>query len=69
MRAGLAVQVARPLTQVDAALGRIRNVLLAVVLAGIGLATVLGLAVARDRARAGAPADGRRPSTSPRPAT
>ena len=47
MLPGLAVQVARPLTQVDAALGRIRNVLLAVVLAGMGLASAFGLAVAR----------------------
>jgi two-component system sensor histidine kinase MprB len=47
MLPGLAVQVARPLTQVDAALARIRNVLLAVVLAGIGLASAFGLIVAR----------------------
>ena len=43
----LAVQVARPLTNVDRALGRIRNVLLAVVLGGIGLGSVFGLVAAR----------------------
>src|SRR5215208_2735196 len=44
---GIAVQVARSLAEVDATLHRVRNLLLAVVLAGIGLATGLGLLVAR----------------------
>jgi two-component system sensor histidine kinase MprB len=44
---GLAVQVARPLTDVDNALSRIRKVLAGVALGGIALAALLGLAVAR----------------------
>jgi len=44
---GYALQVARSLEEVDRALGRISRYLLAVALAGIGLATALGLLVAR----------------------
>jgi two-component system, OmpR family, sensor histidine kinase MprB len=44
---GLAVQFALPLTGVDDTLARIRKILLAVVLAGIGLAVAFGLLVAR----------------------
>jgi two-component system sensor histidine kinase MprB len=44
---GIALQVARSLAEVDATLHRVRNLLLAVVLAGIGLATGLGLLVAQ----------------------
>jgi two-component system sensor histidine kinase MprB len=45
--AGEALQVARPLTEVDDALGRLVLVLAAVTLGGIGLAAGLGLLVAR----------------------
>jgi two-component system sensor histidine kinase MprB len=44
---GYAVQIARPLEEVDSALGRISRWLLAIALAGIGLAAALGLLVAR----------------------
>ena len=44
---GIALQVSRPLSEVDAALGRIRNLLLAIALGGIGFAAALGLLVAR----------------------
>jgi two-component system sensor histidine kinase MprB len=44
---GLAVQIARDLSEVDAALSRIRNLLLVLVLGGIALAALLGLLVAR----------------------
>jgi two-component system sensor histidine kinase MprB len=44
---GIALQVSRPLSEVDDALGKIRNLLLAIALGGIGLAAVLGLLVAR----------------------
>lgn len=44
---GLAVQVARDLSEVDAALGRIRTFLLIGVVGGIALAALLGLLVAR----------------------
>jgi two-component system sensor histidine kinase MprB len=44
---GLALQVSRPLSEVDGALGRIRTLLLAIALGGIGLAAALGLLVAR----------------------
>jgi two-component system sensor histidine kinase MprB len=44
---GWALQVARPLTEVDHALRRIRTLLLLVILGGIGIAVALGLAVAR----------------------
>ena len=44
---GYALQVARPLDEVDAALSRIRQLLLLIALGGIGLAGALGLAVAR----------------------
>lgn len=42
-----AVQVARPLTEVDNTLGRLRTFLILISLAGIGLAAALGLIVAR----------------------
>jgi two-component system sensor histidine kinase MprB len=44
---GVAVQIARPLTEVDSALSRIRLLLLAVSLGGIALGAGLGLLVAR----------------------
>jgi len=44
---GYALQVARPLTEVDAALERTRTVLLLVAFAGIGIAAALGLVVSR----------------------
>jgi two-component system, OmpR family, sensor histidine kinase MprB len=44
---GYAVQVARPLTEVDETLGRIKTLLLLVAAGGIGLAAALGLAVSR----------------------
>jgi two-component system sensor histidine kinase MprB len=44
---GYAVQIARPLTEVDASLDRLRTLLIFVTLGGIGLAAALGLAVAR----------------------
>jgi len=42
---GLAIQVARPLAQVDRAVDRVRTILLVGALAGIGLAAILGLLV------------------------
>jgi two-component system sensor histidine kinase MprB len=44
---GYALQVSRPLTEVDETLGRMRTLLLIVALCGIGLAAGLGLVVAR----------------------
>jgi two-component system sensor histidine kinase MprB len=44
---GFAIQIARPLTEVDASLDRLRTILIFVALGGIGLAAALGLAVAR----------------------
>lgn len=44
---GYAVQVTRPLTEVDRSLNKIRNLLLLIAAAGIALATALGFAVAR----------------------
>jgi two-component system, OmpR family, sensor histidine kinase MprB len=44
---GTAIQVARPLTDVDRALGRIRTILLAIGAGGIALAAALGLGVSR----------------------
>jgi two-component system, OmpR family, sensor histidine kinase MprB len=44
---GLAVQIARPLTEVDQSLSRIRTYLLIIAAIGIALAAALGLAVAR----------------------
>jgi two-component system sensor histidine kinase MprB len=44
---GYALQIARPLDEVDAVLGRIRKLLLLISAAGIGLAVLLGLGVAR----------------------
>jgi two-component system sensor histidine kinase MprB len=44
---GYAVQIARPLTEVDSALAQIRLYLILVALVGIGLAAVLGLVVSR----------------------
>ena len=46
-RPGYALQVARPLTEVDEALDRLRLVLLLIALTGIGAAGALGLVVAR----------------------
>ena len=48
---GEALQIARPLTEADATLGRLRWVLLAVMLGGAGLAAALGLAVSRAATR------------------
>ena len=44
---GVAVQIARPLTEVDSALNRIRLLLLVISAAGVALAAALGLVVAR----------------------
>ena len=44
---GIALQVARSVEEIDSTLGRVRNLLLAVVLAGIALATAFGALVAR----------------------
>jgi two-component system sensor histidine kinase MprB len=44
---GFAVQIARPLTEVDHSLGRIRFYLLVITLGGIAVAATLGLAVTR----------------------
>ena len=44
---GLAIQIARPLTEVDHSLSRIRTYLLIIAAIGIALAAALGLAVAR----------------------
>jgi two-component system sensor histidine kinase MprB len=44
---GYAVQVARPLTEVDETLARIRTLLILIAAGGIGLAAALGLAVSR----------------------
>jgi two-component system, OmpR family, sensor histidine kinase MprB len=44
---GYALQVARPLTEVDDALGQLRLFLLLVALGGVGLAAALGLVVSR----------------------
>jgi two-component system sensor histidine kinase MprB len=44
---GYAIQVARPLTEVDSALARIRTLLLLIAAAGIAVAAGLGLAVSR----------------------
>ena len=45
---GLALQIARPLDEVDGALDRLRWILFAIALAGSGLAALLGLAVAQS---------------------
>ncbi len=44
---GYVLQIARPLTEVDASLDRLRTILILVALGGIGLAAALGLLVAR----------------------
>jgi two-component system sensor histidine kinase MprB len=44
---GFAVQIARPLTEVDRSLGQIKNLLILIAGAGIAIAAALGLAVAR----------------------
>jgi two-component system sensor histidine kinase MprB len=44
---GFAVQIARPLTEVDDSLAKIRILLVVIALAGIAIAALLGLAVAR----------------------
>jgi len=46
-RPGFALQIARPLNEVDRALSRISRLLLLIALGGIGLAAMLGLGVAR----------------------
>lgn len=43
----LAVQIARPLTEVDHSLNRIKSVLILITIGGIGIAAALGLAVSR----------------------
>jgi two-component system, OmpR family, sensor histidine kinase MprB len=48
---GAALQIARPLTEADATLGRLRWALLAVMLGGAGLAAGLGFAVSRVATR------------------
>jgi two-component system sensor histidine kinase MprB len=48
---GEALQIARPLTEADATLARLRWILLAVMLGGAGLAGALGLAVSRAATR------------------
>ena len=44
---GYAVQVARPLTEVDESLGRLRTFLILIAVSGIGVAAALGLVVSR----------------------
>jgi two-component system, OmpR family, sensor histidine kinase MprB len=44
---GFAVEIARPLTEVDDSLGRIKNLLILIAGGGIAIAAALGLAVAR----------------------
>jgi two-component system, OmpR family, sensor histidine kinase MprB len=44
---GYAVQIARPLTEMDDALGRIRLFLIVVALSGIGIAAAVGLVISR----------------------
>ena len=44
---GIAVQIVRPLTEVDASLGRIQNLLILIAGGGIAIAIALGLAVSR----------------------
>jgi len=44
---GYAMQIARPLTEVDSTLSRIRKLLLLVAATGVGIAAILGLVVAR----------------------
>ena len=44
---GYVLQIARPLTEVDASLDRLRTILILIALGGIGLAAALGLVVAR----------------------
>ena len=46
-RPGYAIQVARPLTEVDDSLARIKTFLIVIALAGVGLAVGLGLIVSR----------------------
>ena len=48
LRDGLALQIARPLTEVDDVLSRLRWILLAVALGGSALAALLGLGVAQS---------------------
>ncbi|MET0604234.1 MAG: HAMP domain-containing sensor histidine kinase [Baekduia sp.] len=48
---GEALQIARSLTEADATLGRLRLVLVVVMLGGVGLAAALGLAVSRAATR------------------
>jgi two-component system sensor histidine kinase MprB len=48
---GFAVLVAKPLTEVDQTLGRLRAILIAIAVAGIGGAVLVGLLVARSALR------------------
>jgi two-component system sensor histidine kinase MprB len=48
---GTALQIARPLTEADATLGRLRWILAAVMLGGVGLAAALGFGVSRIATR------------------
>jgi two-component system sensor histidine kinase MprB len=48
---GEALQIARPLTEADATLGRLRWLLAAIMLGGVGLAAALGLGVSRVATR------------------
>jgi two-component system, OmpR family, sensor histidine kinase MprB len=48
---GAALQIARPLTEADATLGRLRLLLLAVVLGGMALAAALGVVISRVATR------------------
>ena len=57
---GYVLQIARPLTEVDASLDRLRTILILVALGGIGLAAALGLVVARTALAPVRPRDGQR---------
>jgi two-component system sensor histidine kinase MprB len=48
---GLAVELARPLTEVDRALTRLRSIIIAVALGGVGLAVLVGFGVTRSALR------------------
>jgi two-component system sensor histidine kinase MprB len=48
LRPGLALQIARPLSEVDSTLRKLGWILIAVVIGGVGLAAALGLLVARS---------------------
>ena len=64
---GSTLQIAKPLTEVDDTLGRLRWILLAVTIGGVGVAAGLGVGVSRARhAAARCRPDRRPPSRSPR---